>query len=50
MKIYNWSHLLLFFISNLKIAINLTYCNNENLTYCNNENIQLVSFIAIFYI
>jgi replication factor C subunit 3/5 len=23
---------------------------NENLTYCNNENIQLVSFIAIFYI
>jgi replication factor C subunit 3/5 len=22
---------------------------NENLTYCNNENIQLVSFIAIFY-
>ena len=22
---------------------------NENLTYCNNENIQLISFIAIFY-
>lgn len=22
---------------------------NENLTYCNNENIQLVSFVAIFY-
>ncbi len=41
MKIYNWSHLLLYFIFNLKIAINLTYCNNDN--------IQLVSFIAIFY-
>ena len=23
---------------------------NENLTYCNNENIQLISFVAIFYI
>ena len=22
---------------------------NENLTYCNNENIQLISFIAVFY-
>lgn len=23
---------------------------NENLTYCNNENIQLISFIAVFYL
>jgi replication factor C subunit 3/5 len=32
----------------VKIIKNLAIIN-ENLTYCNNENIQLISFIAIFY-